>query len=399
MLTVTVLKPSELCPASSKVLAKYIPHYFEASALQVVEGSIPETTALLQQPWGLIHFTGSERVGTIVARSAAETLTPVVLELGGKCPCYVDETCPSDIALVAHRIIWSKTLNCGQNCISPDYVLVHKSRVDALVPELKKALEAQYGKNPADSSLGKLVASVHVTRAVELIQEVEERGKNDKSIQLLSGGSKECDAQAGYVAPTLILNPPMDCRVMKEEIFSPILPIVVVEDREEAVKIINNMAGTPLGLYVFTTSESVFQEMTERCRSGTAVRNDLVVQFAGPHLPFGGLGTSGIGSYRGENSLICFSHMLPSVHRVCAPGADVNLLRCGPYVPWKAFVLEKAVPFFPSIPVLTNVKRAAIAALLPVVAIKFVPGADVLATTLRMGLADILRQAANLLSV
>ena len=215
MTKTAVLKPSELCPASSKVLATYIPQYFEASALQVVEGSIPETTALLKQSWGLIHFTGSERVGTIVAKSAAETLTPVVLELGGKCPCYVDETCPSDMTQVAHRIIWSKTVNCGQNCISPDYVVVHRSHVDALVPKLKEALEVQYGTNPANSSLGKLVASVHVKRAMELIQEVEEKSKVDKSIQFVSGGSKHCDTQAGYVAPTMILNPPMSCRVMK----------------------------------------------------------------------------------------------------------------------------------------------------------------------------------------
>ena len=158
------------------------------------------------------------------------------------------------------------------------------------------------------------------------------------------------------------------------------------------------MTGTPLALYVFTTSDTVFQEMTEKCRSGTAVRNDLVVQFAGPHLPFGGLGTSGIGSYRGEHSLICFSHMLPSVHRVCAPGADVNFLRCGPYVPWKSFVLEKLKPHFPTIPVLTNIKIATVVAMLAVVVTKFVPGADVLTNTIRMALADFLRQVANALS-
>lgn len=395
----TVLKPSELCPASAKLLAKCIPDYFEASALQVVEGGVPETTALLEYEWGLIHFTGSERVGTIVAKAAANTLTPVVLELGGKCPCFVDETCPSDMVQVANRIVWSKTVNCGQNCISPDYLLVHKSQVDALLPELKRALEAQFGTNPAASGLSKLVASVHVTRAVELLQEVEERAQTDKSIQLLSGGSQQCNTQAGYVAPTLILNPPMDCRVMKEEIFSPILPIVVVDDRDQAVNIINNMAGTPLGLYVFTSSDSVFQEMTERCRSGTAVRNDLVVQFAGPHLPFGGLGTSGIGSYRGESSFRCFSHMLPSMHRVCAPGADLQFLRCQPYVSWKAFVLEKVAPLLPSIPVLTTVKRAVIVTLMAVAVMKIVPGADVLTNTIRMGLAGILRKAADGVSV
>jgi len=403
-----VLKPSELCPASAKLLSKCIPEYFEASALQVVEGGIPETTALLAQDWGLIHFTGSERVGRIVASAAAKTLTPVVLELGGKCPCYVDESCPSDISQVANRIIWSKTVNCGQNCISPDYLLIHKSQVDGLLPELTRALEEQFGtdssspstasngsSNSYKSQLSKLVAPSHVQRAVDFIQEIEEMAKTDKHIQILSGGSSKCDKQSGYVAPTIILNAPLDSRIMKEEIFSPILPILVVNDRDQAVEIINSMDGTPLGLYVFTKSEAVFREMTERCRSGTAVRNDLIVQFAGPHLPFGGLGTSGMGSYRGENSFRCFSHMLPCVHRLTLPGADLCSLRCQPFVPWKSFILSKLVPMAPSIPVLITGKRAAVVVLLAVAVTNLVPGADV---TIRSTLASVLRKAADGLS-
>ena len=159
--------------------------------------------------------------------------------MGGKCPCLVDETAPFDLYLVASRIVWGKLANCGQNCISPDYLLVHKSKVDALVPELMRALESQFGKDPKQSSLGRVVATGHVDRAIELIEEMEKLAKNDKKVQILCGGSKDCDVKSKYIAPTFILNPPLDSRIMQEEIFSPLLPIIVVESREEAIKIIN----------------------------------------------------------------------------------------------------------------------------------------------------------------
>ncbi|CAB9512886.1 Aldehyde dehydrogenase family 3 member B1 [Seminavis robusta] len=396
----TVLKPSELCPVSAALLAKYVPQYFEANALQVVGGGIPETTALLDQEWGMILFTGSERVGKIVAAAAAKTLTPIVLELGGKCPCLVDETCPADITQVANRMIWAKTANCGQNCISPDYAVVHKSKIDALVPELLKTLEKQFGSDPKQSGLGKLVAPGHVTRAIEMLQEVEERAKTDKSIKILVGGSDKCDAKAGYVAPTLILNAPLDCRVMQEEIFCPILPIVVFETRDEAVNLINSRAGTPLAFHAFTSSDKVFRELTERCRSGTAVQNDFLVQFVGPYLPFGGLGSSGIGAYRGANSFKAFSHMLPVVHRPCFPGADLHMLRYQPFGAFKEFALLKVLPILPTIPVLRLkiVSKAMVAVVVAVAITQFVPGADALVHSGRAAGAGFLRKVADALS-
>jgi len=273
--------------------------------------------------------------------------------------------------------------------------------MDKLVPELVRTLKDQFGEDPQQSGLSKLVSTGHVTRAIELIKDVEERAKNDKSIQILCGGSSKCNAEQGYVAPTFVLNAPMDCRMMQEELFCPILPIRVVESRDEAVKLINSVPGTPLGLYIFTSSARVFQEMTERCRAGTAVRNDSLLQFAGPHLPFGGLGSSGYGKYRGQHSLEAFTHLQPSVYRVCAPLMDMKMLRYQPFAPWKMFMLEKVVPILPDIPVLTTLKTVTIGSLLIVtgvaIAISF-PTTNTLFRTTRTGLADLLRTAANALA-
>ena len=293
--------------------------------------------------------------------------------------------------------MWGKLVNCGQNCISPDYLLIHKSKADALLPALTQAVEEQLGQDPEQSGLSKLVAEGHVKRAVELIQDVEDRAKNDNDIQILCGGSMKCNSKRGFVAPTLILNPPMDSRVMKEEIFSPILPILVIENREQAVKIINNMPGTPLGLYVFTNSDGVFTEMTQKCRSGTAVRNDSLIQFAGPHLHFGGLGTSGLGRYRGEASFQAFSHMLPSMYRPVFPGADMNGVRCHPVKGWKSWFILRIGSKLPDIPVMKSARRAAFVGLLAWSVASFVPGAGEFVKTGRITLADGLQHVVNVL--
>lgn len=310
----------------------------------------------------------------------------------------MDETAPYDTYLVANRIIWSKMVNCGQNCISPDYVLVHKSKVDALVRELKRVIQEQFGSDPKQSDLGKLVAAGHVHRAIELMEEMETLAKKDEKIQILCGGSKECDVKAGYVAPTFVLNPPLDSRLMREEIFSPILPVVVVESREEAIEVINSRPGIPLGLYAFTNSDAVFQEITERCRAGGAIRNDCLVQFSGPHLPFGGLGTSGVGSYRGDKSFEVFSHMMPTMYRVALPGTDLNLVRCQPYPAWKRFVLGKVVPRLPDVPVMKNFNRAFLMVTVAVGIAKFVPGADGVVNAGRVAVAGMLQTAATAIS-
>jgi len=308
-----VLKPSELCPNVCRVLKKHVSRYFAPGVLQVVEGGVPETTALLSKSWGLVFFTGSQRVGKIVAQAASQTLTPVVLELGGKSPCVVDETAPRDMTAVANRILWAKTLNTGQTCAAVDYAIVHESQVGKLLPEMTKSLRIQFGNDPKQSELGRIVQPQHAERLVELIKEVEAlASKPGSSTVILCGGSKDCDPASGYICPTIVLNPPLSSRVMKEEIFGPILPILTVSSRQEAVQTVQTMPGTPLCLYAFTKSERVFQEICDKCPSGSAVRNDCLVHLGSPILAFGGLGSSGYGNYHGNYSFETFCTSLAS---------------------------------------------------------------------------------------
>jgi acyl-CoA reductase-like NAD-dependent aldehyde dehydrogenase len=354
-----ILKPSELASATSTLLHRLVTEYFTPSAFRVVLGGIPETTALLQESWGLIFFTGSQNVGKIVATAAAQTLTPVVLELGGKSPCYVDETAPSDLRAVANRIIWAKTLNAGQTCAAVDTLIVHESIVDKLLPELLKTLELQFGPDPAQSELGRMVDTQHAARHVEMIEQVEQAvlASNGKShangeSRIICGGSTKCDARSGYICPTIVVNPPRDCRMLKEEIFGPILPVLTVQTRGEAIQLIRDMPGTPLCLYVFTKSSRVFDEITQKCPSGSAMRNDGVIHLASSHFPFGGLGSSGYGGYHGKHSFETFSHHFLSMYRPCLPGMDFFMARYHPFGNIKSVIMEKVLFRVPDTPVL-----------------------------------------------
>jgi acyl-CoA reductase-like NAD-dependent aldehyde dehydrogenase len=212
------LSLSELASATSALLHRLVTEYFDPSAVSVVLGGIPETTALLQESWGLIFFTGSQRVGKIVAAAAAPTLTPTVLELGGKSPCYVDETAPSDLAAVANRIIWAKTLNAGQTCAAVDTLIVHESIVDRLLLELVKTLETQFGLDPAQGELGRMVDTQHTARHVEMIQQVEKAVEalsitgttsdvaeetSRHGCKIICGGSNKCDVRSNTSVPPL----------------------------------------------------------------------------------------------------------------------------------------------------------------------------------------------------
>ena len=333
-----VIKPSELCPTVAACLQKYCHEYFDAAAVRVVQGGIPETTALLQhQPWGLVFFTGSQTVGKIVAQHAAQTLTPVVLELGGKCPCYVDgPTCPRDMRQVANRILWAKTFNGGQTCAAVDTLIVHEAVIDKLIPHLLASLRIQFGDDPYSSELGRLVSPRHARRQVELIEEIEQyiqnRKDNDTKTRILVGGSMTCRPKEGYVAPTIVLNPPTDCRLMREEIFGPILPILTVADRTSAIDMMRNkLSGTPLCLYVFTTKHAVFEEIRKACPAGGVMRNDCLVLLGNGDIPFGGLGSSGYGAYHGKHTFDLFTHSQPIMYRPCAPGLDFGMARFHPF--------------------------------------------------------------------
>jgi len=345
-----VIKPSELTPTCEQLFAKLIPQYFEPSCVRCVTGGVPETTALLQHGWGRIFFTGSPAVGKIVAAKAALTLTPVTLELGGKAPAYIDaDTCPKNVQQIVHRILWSKTVNSGQTCAATDTLIVHESMVPALIPLMKESLRLQYGDDPSKSEYGRIVSTKHAQRLVDMVAEVEQN-MDDKTTKIVTGGSKFCDASSCYIAPTIIIDPPADSKLMQEEIFGPILPVVTVKSRNEAVAFMRNMPGTPLCSYIFTSSEAVFHEINQQVPAGSSMRNDCLLHLASQFLPFGGLGSSGYGAYHGKHTFDLFSHTQPIMFRPVFRGADSNRIRFHPFPNWKRFTLLNVVVGLPGIP-------------------------------------------------
>lgn len=260
-----VLKPSELAPHTSAVMARLIPRYLDTRAVKVVEGAVAETTELLTYPWDHIFYTGNGAVGRIVLEAAAKHLTPVTLELGGKSPVYVDET--ADVDAVASWLAWGKFLNAGQTCVAPDYLLAPQTVVDALVPALEKAVQRLYGEDPHLSpDYGRIVNDRHLARITDLI--------GSASGRIAIGGIS--DAKDRYIAPTVITGASLEDAVMREEIFGPVLPVVNVDDRDEAVQIINDR-DKPLALYVFSTDEE-----THRIFTGGDLLRRTRRQCAGP---------------------------------------------------------------------------------------------------------------------
>jgi delta 1-pyrroline-5-carboxylate dehydrogenase len=232
---------------------------------------------------------------------------------------------------------------------------VDESVVDRLIPALLRSLEVQCGGRDARSSdLGRIVSKQHALRLIDLIKEVEEAAaKGDEETKILAGGSTTCDASTGFIAPTIVLHPPANSRMMQEEIFGPILPIVTVKSRTEAIDYMRNMPGTPLCLYVFTRSDAIFEEICRACPTGGLMRNDAIMHLSSADLPFGGLGSSGFGRYHGKYTFDTFSHEQPAMFRPCAPGLDFYMARYHPYTnKIKAFLCTKVLVQLPSVPVL-----------------------------------------------
>ncbi|XAS62780.1 aldehyde dehydrogenase family protein [Pseudarthrobacter sp. So.54] len=287
-----VLKPSEHAPATSAALARWIPEYLPGAA-EVVEGGIPETTALLAMPFDHIFFTGGEAAAKVVLRAAAEHLTPVTLELGGKSPAYVDSS--TDLANAAKRIAWGRFLNAGQTCVAPDYILATEDVLVPLQRELVTAIAALFGPDSARSeSYGRIINDQHFARLA---------GLADGST-VVHGGER--DAATRHFAPTLLRPAPGDT-VMGEEIFGPLLPLVPVAGREEAIRRINDGAK-PLALYVFSSDAATRRAFAERTSSGALCFDVPAAHLMVPGLPFGGVGGSGMGAYHGEHSVRTFSH-------------------------------------------------------------------------------------------
>jgi aldehyde dehydrogenase (NAD+) len=289
-----LIKPSEIAPHASAAIAEWVPRYIDTDAVAVVEGGVAETTALLEQRFDHIFYTGGGAVGRVVMTAAAKHLTPVTLELGGKSPCYVDRD--ADLEVAARRIVWGKFFNAGQTCVAPDYVLVDEAVEAQLVERLQRTVREFYGEDPQRSpDYARIVSDRHFQRLLPLVKDGE----------VVTGG--QSDATSRYIAPTILRGVKDDAKVMQDEIFGPILPVQTVHDVEEAIDRIN-ARPKPLALYVFTRSKEVKRRVLESTSSGGACVNDTVAHLSVPELPFGGVGPSGMGAYHGRASFETFSH-------------------------------------------------------------------------------------------
>ena len=308
------LKPSELTPHTSAIIAKIISETFPVKDVVVVSGDATIAADLLKKRWNYIFFTGSVGVGKIVAKAAAENLTPVTLELGGKSPCIVDET--ANLELSARRIVWGKIINAGQTCVAPDYLLVHHKIKDTFVKFLIQEIEKALGPNPEESpDYARIINLKNWQRQISLLE-------NQK---ILHGGQATQDSL--YLSPTLLDEPKMDSLVMKEEIFGPILPILSYQSENDIDKIISSF-DKPLSLYLFSENKFFINTVLKKYSFGGGCINDTIIHLVNNNLPFGGVGNSGMGAYHGKLSFDIFSHKKSIVKR----GTWLDIpLRYAPY--------------------------------------------------------------------
>ncbi|MDD7999685.1 aldehyde dehydrogenase [Bacillus cereus] len=289
-----VLKPSELTPNVSKVITRMLAELFQEELVAVVEGGVEESTALLKEPFDYIFFTGSVGVGKVVMEAAAKQLTPLTLELGGKSPCIVHKDAKVDVT--ARRIVWGKFLNAGQTCVAPDYLYVHASVKEQLIEALRHEIAEQYGNEPLQNeNYVRIVSERHFERLCRFLQDG----------QVAIGGNYKRDTL--HIEPTVVKDITWQDAVMEDEIFGPILPIIEYENIEEVIDTIQQHPK-PLALYVFSEDKEVQKTVTSNISYGGGCVNDVVYHLATPYLPFGGVGSSGLGSYHGEESFRTFSH-------------------------------------------------------------------------------------------
>lgn len=289
-----IVKPSAYSPATSNIVKKIIEECFDPEYVAVVTGGRAENTALLDQKFDFVFFTGSQAVGKEVLRHTAEHLTPAVLELGGKSPCIVDAS--ANIKLAAKRIVFGKYLNCGQTCVAPDYILCERSVKDAFVKAVASEIKKQYGDEPLkNKDYGKIINEKHFTRLCGLIDQ-------DK---VVVGG--EINAETCQIAPTVMDGVTYSDAVMGEEIFGPIMPIIAFDDFDAVVDELKTK-DKPLALYLFTSDKKHVKRVTAELSYGGGCINDVVIHLATSAMGFGGVGESGMGSYHGKNGFEAFSH-------------------------------------------------------------------------------------------
>ena len=289
-----ILKPSDYSANTSKVIQDMIMEFFPEEYVAVVTGGREQNQTLLDQKFDYIFFTGGKYVGRIVMEKASKHLTPISLELGGKSPCIVDQT--ANLKIAAKRIAFGKFINAGQSCVAPDYVYVHKSVKEEFIQYLKEAIISSFTEKPLqDIHLGKIINQKHFNRLLDLL----------KNQHIVYGG--EYDDTTLKIAPTIIDNITEDNIIMEDEIFGPILPILTYTDIDDVIDYINSQPN-PLAFYLFTSKKQYEQKLIAQCNFGGGCINDTVVHVASEHLPFGGVGESGMGNYHGKASFKTFSH-------------------------------------------------------------------------------------------
>lgn len=321
---VMLLKPSEHAVHTSHVIKAMIDEYFEPQYFAVIEGGVETNQVLLQHQFDYIFFTGSTQVGKIVMKAASEFLTPVTLELGGKSPCIVDDS--ADIAQSAKRIVWGKTLNSGQTCIAPDYLLVHETVKDALIVEINRAIIELFGANPLQNpGYPKMINAKHYQRVKNYLQDG----------RIVVGG--QTDDKQQKISPTVLTEVTWDSPVMQEEIFGAVLPLLTFNDIDSAIQQIN-ARDKPLALYLFSKNTATIDKVLSTISFGGGCVNDTLMHIANHHLPFGGVGASGMGAYHGEASFYTFSHAKSVLKR--STWLDMPV-RYPPYSEQKLAIIKK----------------------------------------------------------
>ena len=290
----SVVKPSEIAPNSSRIINKIIKENYDISYIAAVEGGAERTQMLLSQKFDYIFFTGGTKVGKIIMETAAKNLTPVTLELGGKSPCIVDKDI--NIETTARRITWGKFFNAGQTCIAPDYLLTHKSIKNNLLESIKTVIKEFYGEDPAGcKDYARIINEKHFSRLSELLKEGN----------IIAGG--DINKENLYIAPTVINNISWGSKIMEDEIFGPILPVIEYEDLDEVISILYNKPK-PLALYFFSKDKDKQEKILKQTSSGGVSINDTLAHYQNVRIPFGGIGNSGMGAYHGKASFDTFSH-------------------------------------------------------------------------------------------
>ena len=289
-----VLKPSNYSKNTSLIIKEILDEVFDRKYVSVVMGGREENSLLLEEKFDYIFFTGSKTVGTYVLEQASKNITPVTLELGGKSPCIIDKS--ADLKMAARRIVFGKYLNCGQTCVAPDYILCDETIKNDFLKYLYREIERQYGKKPLNNfNYGKIINRKHYDRLISLI---------DKNKVVYGGKTKEKELR---IEPTVMDNVTYDDLVMKEEIFGPILPILTFENIDDVISDLSNK-DKPLALYIFSKNKKVIDKITSRISYGGGCINDVIIHLATSNMGFGGVGSSGMGSYHGKDGFDTFTH-------------------------------------------------------------------------------------------